>query len=405
MSGGTERSEADRGVTERLYYTDAYLRSFDAHVVALDEGARRVHLDRSAFYPTSGGQPHDRGTLAGIAVDDVVDEGDRVTHVLREPLGARTGDVVRGEIAWERRFDHMQQHTGQHLVSALFADLCGWPTLSVHFGPQVSTLDLDADRVSAEQLREVERRANDVIVESRPVQVSFEDAAAALGLRKPSDRTGMLRIVSIDGVDRSACGGTHVRSTAEIGTLLLRGQKKVRKSTRIEFVCGNRAVRRARRDFEALQEIARTLSASPDESARLVEGQRDQLRDLQGAVRRLQSEVDANRARERHSVTGPDANGRRVVRERAREGSPDVWREFALAYSALPGAVFIGACESPPSVLLAASADAGIDAGQVLRRALEPCGGRGGGSVRMAQGSVPSREALEDVLARIEAGW
>ena len=392
-------------MTERLYYTDAYLRSFDARVVALDEGGRRVLLDRSAFYPTSGGQPHDLGTLGGVAITDVVDEAGRVTHVLREPLPATEGDAVHGEVAWDRRFDHMQQHTGQHLVSALFADLCGWQTLSVHFGPEVATLDLDTERVGADQLREVERYANDVIIRGRPVSVTFEAAETAAALRKAPGRDGELRIVSIEGVDRSACGGTHVRSTAEIGVLLLRGHEKVRQSTRIEFVCGHRAVRRARRDFEALQEIARALSASPDEAARLVEGQREQLKELRSTARRLQGELDVNRARERHGTAVPDANGRRVVRERTHEGSPDVWREFALAYSALPGAVFIGVSESPPSVLLATSADAGIDAGQALRRALEQAGGRGGGSPRMAQGSVPSRDALVEVLERLEAEW
>lgn len=392
-------------MTERLYYTDAYLRSFDARVVALRDGGRRVHLDRSAFYPTSGGQPHDRGTLGGVAVDDVVDEAEHVTHLLREPLPAAEGDAVRGEVSWDRRFDHMQQHTGQHLLSALFADLCGWQTLSVHFGPEVSTLDLDTARVSAEQVHEIERRANELIVEGRPVSVTFEDAATAVGLRKDSGRSGALRIISIHGVDRSACGGTHVRSTAEIGVLLLRGQEKVRKSLRVEFVCGHRAARRARHDFEVLQGISRALSASPDEAARLVQGQRDQLRELQSTVRRLQAEVDANRARERHDAAVPDANGRRVLRERTREGSPELWRDFALAYCTLPGAVFIGVSESPPSVLLAASADAGVDAGQTLRRALEPAGGRGGGSPRMAQGSVPSRALLDDVLARLEAEW
>lgn len=392
-------------MTERLYYTDAYLRSFDAHVVALEDDGRRVRLDRSAFYPTSGGQPHDHGVLAGVAVEDVLDETEHVTHVMREPLCIAPGDAVRGEIAWDRRFDHMQQHTGQHLLSALFADLCGWNTLSVHFGPEVSTLDLGTADVSAEQLRTIEHRANAIIVEGRPVSVTFEDAASVGGLRKAPDRGGVLRIVSIDGLDRSACGGTHVRSTAEIGVLLLRGQEKVRQSTRIEFVCGHRAVRRARRDFEVLQEIARGMSASPDEAAPLVEGQREQLRTLQSAVRRLQAEVDANRARERHGAAVPDAKGRRVLRERTREGSPDAWRDFALAYCMLPGAVFIGVSESPPSVLLAVSADAGIDAGQALRGALAAAGGRGGGSPRMAQGSVPSREALDDVVARLETVW
>jgi alanyl-tRNA synthetase len=211
----------------------------------------------------------------------------------------------------------------------------------------------------------------------------------------------VLRVVTIEGVDRSACGGTHVGTTAEIGATLLRGQEKVRKSARVAFVCGLRAVRRARRDLEALERMARALGTAADDAPRLVEAQREQVRELQSATRRLQAEVDAYRAREQYAATAPDESGVRWLRERRTAGSPDSWREFALAWSALPRAAFVGASESPLSVLLAVSADAGIDAGQTLRRALEQAGGRGGGSPRMAQGSLPSIEALDQVLRSI----
>jgi len=198
-------------MTERLYYTDAYLAAFDANVVATSDDRMRVYLDATAFYPTSGGQPHDVGTLGGVAVVDVVDETDRIAHVLAQPLGPSSSLAAR--VDWKRRFDHMQQHTGQHLLSAVFEDLFGQKTLSVHFGPDYATLDLDTDAVSREQLVAAERRANDVVLENRPVTIAFEDAATASELRKASDRAGSIRIVTIEGIDRSACGGTHVRST------------------------------------------------------------------------------------------------------------------------------------------------------------------------------------------------
>jgi alanyl-tRNA synthetase len=389
--------------TERLYYTDARLLGFEARVVERSGDGRRVVLDRTAFYPTSGGQPHDTGTLAGIAVTDVVDEGERIAHVLEAPLEAAAGAAVHGAVDWARRFDHMQQHTGQHLLSALFADLHGHETVSVHFGPGVSTLDLDCERVREEALAAVELRANELIAEARPVLVSFEDAASAAGLRKPPNRAGELRVVTIEGVDRSACGGTHVGTTAEIGATLLRGQEKVRKGTRIGFVCGGRAVRRARRDLDALRRVARALGTAPDDAPRLVEAQREQVRELQSAVRRLQADLEQYRARERYAAIAPDEHGVRWLRERLAEGSPDAWRELALAWSALPRAAFVGASESPPAVLLAVSDDAGIDAGRTLRRALELVGGRGGGSPRMAQGALPSIEALDQVLRSVAA--
>ena len=228
-------------MTKRLYYTDAYLTTFASTVVDRGEDGTRVCLAETAFYPTSGGQPHDLGTLGGVAIRDIVDEGERVVHVLASPLPG--ADRVDGAIDWTRRFDNMQQHTGQHLLSAVFEDLFGAATVSVHFGPDYSTLDVDSEALSYQQLVKAERRANEIVREARPVAVTFEDAATATGLRKASDREGTLRIVSIADLDRSACGGTHVRSTAEIGPILIRSSEKVRKATRVEFVCGDRALR------------------------------------------------------------------------------------------------------------------------------------------------------------------
>src|SRR4051812_19315888 len=173
----------DAFMTERLYYKDAYLRDFDARIMDRANDGRTIYLDRTAFYPTSGGQPFDTGTLGGIAVTDVVDEGDRIAHVLASPAPA--GDAIHGDIDWTRRFDHMQQHTGQHLLSAIFADRFKLETVSVHFGAESSTLDLETETLGQKTLLEAERLANMAIAEPRAVTVSFEDAATVTGLRKP----------------------------------------------------------------------------------------------------------------------------------------------------------------------------------------------------------------------------
>jgi alanyl-tRNA synthetase len=385
-------------MTERLYYSDAYLASFDAQVVARADGGQRIYLNRTAFYPTSGGQPHDLGRINDIAVKDVIDEDARVAHLLESPLDT---DAVHGEIDWPRRFDLMQQHTGQHLVSAVFGDRFGRATVSVHFGAETSTLDLEGELLDDQALREAERIANQIIVENRTVDVSFEDAASAAGLRKPPPRSGTIRVITIDRTDRSACGGTHVRRTGEIGLLLLRRQEKIRKATRIEFVCGDRAFARARRDFEALSQAAQLLSASVDDVPGLVSAQAEQLREAQNRTRRLEVELNGHRARERYEGAVPDAAGIRWVVERHADGTPDEWRGFALAYCDLPGAVFVAVSERPPAILLAASSDAGLDAGNVLKSVMARVGGRGGGSPRMAQGSVPSVDALEAVLREV----
>ena len=388
-------------MTERLYYRDAYLTRFDAEVVARHDGGRRIYLNRTAFYPTSGGQPHDLGHINGVAVEDVVDEEERIAHVMAAPLD---GDVVHGDVDWTRRFDFMQQHTGQHLVSAVLADTFARPTVSVHFGDDTSTLDVEGDLLDDAGLREVERIANTAIMDHRRVGVTFEDATAAQGLRKPPPRAGSIRVISIERIDRSACGGTHVRHTGEIGLVLLRRQEKIRRAARIEFLCGGRALARVRHDFQLLSQIARQLSASPDDAPALVTAQTEQLREAQNQIRRLQGEIDVHRARERYANVAPDANGIRRMVERRVNGTPDEWRSFALAYCEFPRAVFIGVSERPPAILLVASADAGIDAGRMLKAALTTAGGRGGGSPRVAQGTVATIEALEAVLCDVETG-
>jgi alanyl-tRNA synthetase len=386
-------------MTVRHYYTDSYRAEFTAAIVERSGDGTRVYLDETAFYPTSGGQPHDVGTLGGVAVLDVVDEDERIAHVLAAPLGGAESRLI-GRIDWVRRYDHMQQHTGQHLLSAVFEDMFGARTVSVHFGPESSTLDLDVESLTHEQLVAAETRANELVGEARPVVVAFEDAQAAQGLRKASERTGTLRVVSIEGVDRSACGGTHVRSTAEIGAVLVRSSEKVRKTTRVEFVCGRRALRRARRDVDALSAIAASLSSSLDDAPAVVATQSERLREADNARKKLDRELSGYRVRERYDATTPDSGGLRTVVVRDAT-SIDELRAFAQASFALPRVVVVGALLAPASVLLASSEDSGVDAGRLLKEKLAAVGGRGGGSPRLAQGSVPDADAVESVVASL----
>ena len=385
-------------MTERLYYSDCYLREFRARVVATGDAGRRVYLDRTAFYPTSGGQPFDVGTLGGVAVLEVAEEEERVVHTLASPLDV---EEVEGAIDWTRRFDHMQQHTGQHLLSAVFEELYGMRTLSFHLGAQSSTIDLDAARIAAEQAEHAEERCARIVFEARPVTISYEDAAAAAGLRKESQRTGTLRIVSIAGLDRSACGGTHVRSTAEIGPVLIRKLEKVRSSVRLEFVCGLRALRQARADYHMLAAIGRTLSAPLERTPELTASQAERVKALEKTCQRQAVELAAREGQELHAATEPDSRGVRSAIQRGPIG--EAMRARAQAFAAAGQAAFLAVCQDPPSVLLAASADSGIDAGKLVKAAVTAAGGRGGGNPALAQGSVPSSEALEAVVEQLWA--
>jgi alanyl-tRNA synthetase len=379
----------------RLYYRDSYLREFTAAVIRTSPDGTTAYLDRTAFYPTSGGQPFDTGLLGGVPIIEVIDEGENIAHQLASPVGLGEAACV---IDWPRRFDHMQQHTGQHLLSAVFEEMLGLRTVSFHLGLESSTIDLESPGIDPAQIREVERRANQVVFENREVSVQFADAAEATGLRKPSQREGELRIIAIDGLDRSACGGTHVHATGEIGHILIRKLDKVRQCIRVEFLCGGRAVRRARADYEALARIAQLFSAPPDETSGLVSAQLENARAIEKSLRKAQVELAEFRGRQLYESTPPDADGIRRRLERAGSGSVDERSALARSFIAQPKAIYVAILENPPSVIYAVSADTGIHAGQAIKQALTAVGGRGGGNAQLAQGSVPEPALLETVI-------
>jgi len=385
-------------MTERLYYHDSYLIEFRARVVAVSPDAvsadrQRVYLDRTAFYPTSGGQPFDIGELGGVKVLEVVDEGERIAHLMADAL---PGTEVDGRIDLDRRFDHMQQHTGQHLLSAVLVELFDAPTVSFHLGAEICTIDVAAT-LEPEQLREAERRANEIVFENRPVTISFEDSSGDLGLRKPTEREGSVRIVSIESLDRSACGGTHVRATGEIGPILIRKLDRIRGNLRIEFLCGGRSIARARADFDALSKIARVFSAPLDETPALVDGQRDKLRESERMRRRLSAELAQASGRALYGETIPGPDGVRRVLRHLEASLSEESRAEAQSFTVAGPAIFLAVAATPPAVLLAVSKDSGVNCGEVLKRLLGPAGGRGGGNATLAQGSLPSQTSLEEL--------
>jgi alanyl-tRNA synthetase len=328
---------------------------------------------------------------------EVVDDDDRVVHVLESPLASSD---VEGRIDWRRRFDHMQQHTGQHLLSAVFEELYGMRTLSFHMGAESSTIELGAPSLEAAQIERVEDRCAEIVAQARPVTIAFEDAEAVAGLRKESQRSGTLRIISIEGVDRSACGGTHVRSTAEIGAVLVRKLDKVRANVRIEFVCGQRALVAARSDYRILSAVGRALSAPFERAPELVAGYAEKIKTLEKICQRQATEIAAREGRDLHAATEPNADGlRRVTQPGAID---EVTRARAQGFVLGGRAVFLAVCSDPPSVLLAASPDSGVHAGDRMKAALAAAGGRGGGNAALAQGSVPEEDALTAVVQMLE---
>jgi alanyl-tRNA synthetase len=389
-------------MTERLYYRDARLMEFDATVVEHAGDAQHVVLDRTAFYPTSGGQPHDTGRLGTARVVDVTEAGDRIIHVVDSPLSV---GAIHGSVDGARRLDHMQQHSAQHLLSAIAADRFGWETVSVHFGSDHSAIEFAVPAVTASQLRELERCANEVVADARPVTVSFEsaDAAARAGLRKPSGRTGEVRVITVESLDRSACGGTHVTRTSEIGSVLVLADERIRGHVRVGFLAGDRVALHARRGDATLAAVARQLGCAINEIEPLVAARQADLKQAREYASKLEQEVATKRVRELFATILPDADGIRRVTHRAGDESPTLLRLMAQAVAPLERALFVAIVPAPPTVYFGASADSTINAGAILKTALAEVAGRGGGSERVAQGTVPSPDALEQLGAAIIA--
>jgi alanyl-tRNA synthetase len=383
--------------TNRLYYQDCYLSSFPAHVIDSADDGRRIYLESTAFYPTSGGQPHDTGSLGGQMVIDVIDEGDRIVHVL---AGSLRQTHSEGRIDWPRRFDHMQQHTGQHLLSAVFVQLFGAQTLSFHMGAEVSQIELSMKELTDAQIDAVEQRANAVVWEARPVNVLFEEADAALELRKASDRSGMLRVIEISGLDRSACGGTHVRSTAEVGPIHIVKIDRVRGNIRAEFVCGGRALRSTKQEHRTLMAVSRIASTRPDTLPDYLAALKNRLSEVEKSEQRLHTELARRDGEQAYREAAVSEDGIRRLFLQV-PVIDDAIRTKAQAFARLPKALLLVAATETKAVLLACSQDFGVHAGTVLKEVLPAVGGRGGGSATIAQGVLPDGEVLQRLKAQL----
>ncbi len=390
--------------SERLYYTDGYLKEFSARVVRANPDPRgaRVYLDRTAFYPESGGQPSDRGTLAGIPVLDVIDEGEDVAHLVAvQPVG----EAVEGRLDWDRRFDHMQQHTGQHILSAAFERTGGYKTVSFHLGTESSSIDLDSDRVGTRQIEQSEDLANSVVFEDRPVQISFRPAAETqqLELRKPTAREGDIRLVDIEGFDLSACGGTHVSRTGSVGMVCIRKVERAKAQTRIEFVCGWRAQRRARQDFAILSEAARLFSTGLENVPELIVKQAQDLRDAGKSLQKA-AEDWAELEAAQWWQQAPEKAGVRVIRRLFEAADGKKAKLVAHALAKHPsGVALLGVKGTPTALFFSQSAGGKANLSEVMKQTLAKFGGKGGGSKDFSQGGGVPEDRLEEALAFAES--
>jgi alanyl-tRNA synthetase len=395
--------------TERIYYADSRLSEFDAVVAAVektDDGRIALTLDRTAFYPTGGGQPSDTGTLGGARVVECVDaEGAGVLHIVEgfEGNALEVGASVRGRIDWPRRLDHIQQHTGQHILSQSFVELFGAQTRSFRMLSDASEVDVDLRDPSDEKIEMAVSRANEIIWDDRRVCVHnvTPEEAARLPLRRDSAREGELRVIEIEGFDFSPCGGTHAARTGEVGVVAARHWERAKGLTRVTFVAGGRALADYRRANRTARTVAALFSVARDEAAEAVARLQEENKLLQKRLRAVEELAARAEAREilEEAEGGADAGLKVVVRELEGRDAEGL-RRLAVALAARAGVVaLLGSREADGARLVfARSTDAPGDMSALMREACITLGGRGGGRPEMAQGGGPRAEKLAGAL-------
>jgi alanyl-tRNA synthetase len=385
-------------MTTRLYYQDSYITEFDARVLEqrTTGGKPAVVLDQTAFYPASGGQPCDTGRLGSARVESVEeDETGIIIHALDSLLESTE---VHGIVDRGRRFDHMQQHTGQHVLSQAFIGAAQAATLSFHLGQETSTIDVDLAQAEPAVLAEAEDIATRIVFEDRPVHILnvTRGELGALGVRKESQREGLIRVIDIDGFDRSPCGGTHVRRSGEIGLILILGSERYKGGTRVEFVCGGRALRAFRKDHDTLREMGRLLSAHPHELPRLTEKILAERAELLRERKHLEDQILELEAQE--LVQGADkTSGVAAVCRRYSDRKIESLKVLAQKAASFPGTLAIlFAVQESAQVVVARSTDVPGDCGAAIRQLTGKSGGRGGGKPELAQAGGIALPAVED---------
>ena len=386
-------------VTERLYYSDSHLIEFDARVVDVTDrvsGWTAILLDRTAFYPTGGGQPSDTGTLNGARVVECIDDGDNgVLHVVQGMTPAR-GAVMQGRVDWSRRLDHMQQHTGQHILSQAFINLFNAPTRSFRVLETSCEIDVDLNNPTTEIIERAVELANNVVWEDRAITIRnvTSDEAAELPLRKEPARDGDLRLIEIDGFDLTPCGGTHAYRTGEVGMIAVRSWERAKGLTRIEFVAGTRALADYRKANRSAREVAALFSTGRDDAPQVAAQMVEEHKELNRRIRVLEELAAEGEAAK--LLAG--SNG--VVSQIFDDRDAESLKKLALALIANPGVVALLASREHDTARLvfARSSDAAGDMSALMREACAMLDGRGGGKPELAQGGGKNIAKLDAAL-------
>ena len=392
-------------MAKRLYYQDSYLKEFKGKVIKKIkiDNQPAVVLDETAFYPTSGGQPYDKGFIQDVPVVEVVEEDDEIIHILKEELKEKINSEVVGKIDWKRRFDHMQQHLGQHILSGALMEIWGAETVSFHLGEEVCTLDIAKEKLTEEEAKEAEECANDIIFENKPVKCYFvegEEELKRLNLRKVPEKTGKIRIIEVEDFDLSACGGTHCQVTGEVGMIKITKWEKRGEKIRLEFICGWRAWGDYFWKNELIKNISNKLTIKDSELGEAVERMLEERKETRKELREIKEKLQEYKAKRLIDESSLKDNRIKIISKVFEEDNFQEVRELVQKIINLDESVVVlfGIKSEGAKILFACSRALKYDMNRLIREAGKFIEGRGGGAHNFAQAGGERAEGIEDAL-------
>jgi len=394
-------------LTKRLYHQDSYLKEFKAKVlkkIKIDNQPAVV-LNETAFYPTSGGQPYDVGVIQDVPVVEVVEEGDEIIHILKEELKEEINSEVIGKIDWERRFDHMQQHLGQHILSGALIEIYGAETVSFHLGEKVCTLDIAKEKITEEEVKKTEECANEIIFNNRPVKCYFlegEEELKRLNLRKMPDRKGKIRIIEVENFDLSACGGTHCRTTGEVGLIKITKWEKRGEKIRLEFICGWRAWGDYFRKNELIKNISNKLTIKDSELGEAIDRMLEEQKEIRKELKEFKEKLQEYDARNLINESSLVDDGIKIINKVFEEKNfQEVMGLGQKIINLDDNVVVLAGIKNKgegAKILFACSGGLNFDMNRLIKEAGKFIEGRGGGTPNFAQAGGKRAEGIEDAL-------
>jgi len=395
-------------LSKRLYYEEPYLQEFKGKILEKIKinSKSAIILDKTCFYPTSGGQPNDLGFIQNISIIDVIEDNDKIIHVLKNDIREKCGEVVIGKINWERRFDHMQQHSGQHILSAAFEKLWNADTVSFHLGDEICTLDIMKDDITPEEVKRGEILANNVVLENKPIKVYFVDQEEAnkLNLRKIPPQKGDIRIVEIKDFDICACCGTHCGTAGEVGLIKILKWEKRGEKIRLDFICGKRSLKDYYWKNELIKNISNKLTIKDTELGEAVERVLEERKETRKELREIKEKLQEHEAKRLIDEASIRDNRIKIINKVFEEKNFQEVRGLVQKIINLDDSVVVlSGIKSKgdgggAKILFACSRVLEYDMNGLIREAGKFIEGRGGGTPNFAQAGGKRAEGIEDAL-------